>query len=115
MATGTVVLHPAPPLLRDLVYRLLEPGYEVVDIAEWRARQAQRPGAAAPIADDVHLVVAPSGARPEDAALLARSTSFPTVIILGGNGRWGVRVEGGAVQRVLVEVTPEALRGLVRG
>ena len=112
MTTGTVVLHSAPPLLRDLVRHLLEPEFEVVDVAAWRARQVHIPEAAG--AAGVHLVVAPPDALPEDAPDLARTANAPTVIVLGGHGRWGARLHHGTLQRVLLDLTPDALRDLVR-
>jgi len=114
MTTGTVVLHSAPPLLRDLVRHLLEPEFEVVDVAAWRARQVQPADAPASPATAVHVVVAPAGAMPEDAPELAQAADAPTVIILGGNGRWGARIHQGTIQRVLLDLTPDALRDLVR-
>ncbi len=114
MTTGTVVLHTAPPLLRDLVRHLLEPEFEVVDVAAWRARQAQHGEASGTTTDGIHLLVAPLGTMPEEAPDLARTTNAANVIILGDNGRWGARVQRGLIQRVLLDLTPDALRELVR-
>ncbi|HEX4934496.1 MAG TPA: hypothetical protein VFV33_15005 [Gemmatimonadaceae bacterium] len=108
------MLHSAPPLLRDLVRRLLEPEFEVVEADAWHARQAQHEDAPALPTAGVHLLVAPAGARPEHAPDLARRANATTVIIVGDNGRWGARVHHGTLQRVLLDLTPDALRDLVR-
>ena len=112
MRSGIVVLHSRQALLRDLVRHILEPDFEVLDEDAWRARQEQ---SAPPAPAGIHLLIAPPDEMPQDAALLARQIAAPTVIILGGDGRWGARVRDGVVQQLLVDLAPESLRELVRG
>ena len=112
MVRSRIVLGPLPPLLADLVRQLLDDGTEV-----WDTTSADRDSlidAAARHGANVVVVTANQNTAPNQ--YLALSSKLPGIALatLDERGRTGARYSNGQLEWTCDELTPQALRRLLR-